>query len=305
MSEQGQYDPVEDELDRRMRLHEAARPPDDLLARCLATIGPGPARAAVPIPRRIVGGRRARWALSVVSLAAALLIALFVFWGPHANGNVLAEVYRALDRAPAYHARARLSVPGAGAPMSQVREIWVLRGVGRREEVHEGPKLAAVIVDNLRWKLQWDMQRNQVIAWPSEMADPKKHRDPLDDDMLNRDKLLEYAEKSKATFVPEKDRLDGREVEKITLSWPEGGMAKKMILWFDPKTRRPAKCCWEGDQPGMGMEVSLDYPDPKEIPAEKLTLEVPRRALLEINDPHLGRQVYSEGQTGPELGQPR
>ena len=47
---------------------------------------------------------------------------------------------------------------------------------------------------------------------------------------------------------------------------------------------------WDG---GV-TEARYDYPDPANIPADLLTFQPPRDVTVEINDPDLGRQVYSE-----------
>ena len=119
--------------------------------------------------------------------------------------------------------------------------MWIVKGIGRREETRVGTKLAAVTVDNLRWLLRWDILHRQVIAWPSKMADPKEH--PFEDGPLfdSREKCIAWGEEHKATIQRKKDNVNGREVEKIDLSWPGGAVEPQIIIWFDPKTVRPVE----------------------------------------------------------------
>jgi len=44
----------------------------------------------------------------------------------------------------------------------------------------------------------------------------------------------------------------------------------------------------------------IDYPAPASLSKDLFTFEVPREAELEVNDPALGRLLYSEGQVDAE-----
>jgi hypothetical protein len=290
---------AEDELDRRIRSERPPEPSADLLDACLATI-PGPvAEQAVARPRRFGVRPRAGVALGAAGLVAAVLVACLVFF-PGANGskNVLAEVIRAFEEAPAFHFK-RIGFEAGQTEPSGAQEVWVVRGVGRRMEVRDGRTLVGVVVDNLRWQLQWDVKRDHVIAWPSKLADPAAHGDD-DAVIISRESFVKWGEKFKAEIVPEKGRLDGKEVEKITLRWPGEIEMGTNTVWFDPRTHRPLKKRYESDD-GRITEVVIDYPAPDAVPKERFTFHVLRSALLEVNDPQLGRQLYSEGQKHPDL----
>jgi len=301
VSENWDHEPIEDALDRRIKSHRPPEPSTDLLGRCLATVS-GPRRrsdAATATPRAL--RPRARIALGAAGLAVGLLAAFSVFlFFPAGNGskNLLAEVVRAFEEAPAFHIK-RVGVRAGDTEVPGTQEVWVVRGVGRRVEVREGTKLVGVGVDNLRWRLQWDVERDYVIAWPSKMADPSAR---LDDDfeLIPSQSLIGWGEKHKAEVVVERDELDGKEVEKVTVQWPGETEAGANVVWFDPLTHRPLKKRHRYDD-GRITEIMIDYPAPDAVPEERFTLEIPRSALLEVNDPLLGRPLYSEGQTHPDL----
>lgn len=228
---------------------------------------------------------------------------------------------------PAYHYRKItpqvLTVPGQKRPdlpkTKRTHEVWMLRGVGRRVETRKGSELAFVIVDTPRWRFLHDVASNCVAASPSQLAD----RNVGDDDaMLSlRDPIIRMWEQSTAGFVCENDTVDGKEVEKITFYCPADFMARgewpihsfeaeKHIelsgtefrtrqYWFDCQTGRQL-----GYQCGCKTpkhEDWIDFPSPESLSPKRFTFRVPRDALLEINDPEVGRQVYSEGQTEPDL----
>jgi hypothetical protein len=47
---------------------------------------------------------------------------------------------------------------------------------------------------------------------------------------------------------------------------------------------------------GMVIEATLDYPSADAVAGDLFTFTMPRDVVLEVNDPDLGRQLYSEGQ---------
>jgi hypothetical protein len=303
VSESWDHEPAEDELDRRIQSQQPPPPSADLLERCLATIPANALQEAAPQdaarPKRSLLRSRARIALGTIGLAAAVMVACFVlFPGTNGSKNVLADVIRAFEEAPAFHFK-RIGLDAAESEPSGTQEVWVVRGVGRRMEVREGSKLVAVVVDNMRWQLQWDVERDHVIAWPSKLADPSARSDD-DAVIISRESFVKWGEKFKAEVVPEKDRLDGKEVERIALCWPGEIEMGTNTVWFDPHTRRPLKERYEYDD-GRVNEVVIEYPAPDAVPKEQFTFEVPRSALLEVNDPQLGRQLYSEGQKHANL----
>jgi len=298
MNVDGKREWAEDELDRRMKALQPPDPPSDLLPRCLETIAAAgkPARAT---PVRPAWRRGWRWALSMVPLAAAVLLAVML-WGPQGEQNLLAAVFQALDRAPAYHMRVTIQLPMRECDGNDAMEIWLVRGVGRRVEARAKEKLTAVLVDNLRWKIEWNVRGRRVSAWPSEMTNGNTDFS-LDWMLKSRTAMTQWGEKYKAKLVPEKDQLDGREVDKITVTWPQKPAKPKNIVWFDQQSGRPLKWCDETRVGKHQVAAVIDYPSPGAVPKERFSLQVPRDAAVEVYDPQLGRQLSSDGQTGPDL----
>jgi hypothetical protein len=255
-----------------------------------------------PKPRQRIGGRRVWWPI----IATALTVAICFCFFPSSNGstNLLAEVFKAFDRAAAFHLRINIMNRSERDTPLRTIDKWIVRGTGSREEVKSGGKLAAISVDNLRWLMRWSIADNQVIAWPSRMTDSKWCNIEDNPFFTNREKCVQWGEHHKAAVERKKDNLDGREVEKVELSWPGGVVEDQIVLWFDPETMRPVKAFIKSVSPvggSMAYDMAFDYPDPGTLPAERFTLQIPRGAELEINDPQFGRQIYSEGLTSPLL----
>jgi hypothetical protein len=266
-----------------------------------AMASPSPRPAAGRAGRWLRGGRRILW--PTAACVAGLILCFLLMPGNGKSGNLLAEVFQAFDRAPAYHfALRRLGSSGQAVPQ-RTTEIWVVRGIGRREEVRIGEKLTVVTTDNLRWLLRRDVDDGLVIAAPSRMAEPRKYCEIEDSEcLMSRDKCLHWAEQRKATIQIESDRLDGRPVEKVVVFWPGGEVDDREIVWYDPVTRRPVKFyvyskSFEHDYVSE-YEISIDYPAPEAIPADRLALHVPPEDRLEIEDSQLGRRIVSQGRKG-------
>jgi hypothetical protein len=289
---------VEDELDRRMKALPSPDPPSDLLSRCLGTIAAAgtPAR---PIAIRPAWKRGMRWAVSMVPLAAAVFLA-FLFWGSQGEQNLLAAVFQAFDRAPAYHLRVRMQAPAKMTDGNDAMEIWLVRGVGRRVEASAKGKPTGVLVDNLRWKILWNVPARRASAWPSEMAGGSPEF-PLEWLLKSREAMIRWGEKYKAQIVPEKDRLDGQEVDKITVDWPGKPGKPRETVWFDKNSGRPLKFHDETPDGTQKFDVLIDYPSPGDVPKERFSFQVPRDAAVEVYDPQFGRQLWSPGETGPDL----
>ena len=236
-----------------------------------------------------------------------------------------------IDRIPAYHYR-KIRYESPGNPAADFRDYdgpprivgieegWAVRGVGRRVEVRQEGKLVSLMVETPRWRFRWDVTRNVVIAYPSRLNEqgPKEVSS-----IRERKGVKRWSERARATYVSEKDRLSGEEVEKITFTyladperddrWPIHGwkpgyerllqspdvVFRTRTYWFDLKTqllvRRQCGC-----KPPKYYDW-VDYPAPESIPRDLFRFEVPRDATLEINDPALGRQVVSEVEAGPDL----
>jgi hypothetical protein len=289
---------AEDDLDRRMKSLRPPDPPADLLPRCLGMIAAAgtPARATAVRP---AWKRGMRWAVSMVPLAAAVALAL-MFWGPQREQNLLAAVFQAFDQAPAYHMRVRMQAPTRFTDGNDAMEIWLVWGVGRRVEASAKGKLAATLVDNLRWKIEWNVAGRRVSAWPSEMGKDKPEF-PLEWMLKSRQAMIRWGEKHKAQIVPEKDQLDGREADKITINWPHKPDEPRQTVWFDPQSGRPLRLCDETLDGKQKFEVLIDYPSPGDVAKERFAFQVPRDAAVEVYDPQFGRQLSSAGETGPDL----
>lgn len=218
----------------------------------------------------------------------------------------------------AYHWR--LTRPGF-QPEMDIEEGWTIRGIGRRVETRRGKesKLVLLVVETPRWHFSYDLARNLVVASPSllEASWPQIEAWTTQRESINR-----LYEELTAIFAQEKDRRRGKDVERITYyfpadfvhggDWPIHSLFPKGLIepsgngfrtrthWWDPKTDRSlGRRC--GCKPPKHGEVSIDYPEPETFPKQLFTFQVPRDALLEINDPALGRKVYSEATTLPDL----
>jgi len=238
-----------------------------------------------------------------------------------------------LDRVPAFHWRttwysgwdfyARRE-PEGPPQIERVEEGWVVRDRGCRFEVRRGSKLTLVIVQTPRWRFHWDVAASVVTADPGNPSGRMRSMEPIQ--CGSREELLPWAERAKGTWVSEKERRDGKEVEKITLRFladPSDGFQSALhgfvpelhqqlldspkaefrtrTWWFDPKTRLQVghRC---GCKPPKHDDW-IDFPSPESVPKELFKFEVPRGATLEVNDPELGRVIHSEAQKGPDLRQ--
>lgn len=271
-------------------------------------------------------------------IAVVALVACFLALG--AYGRVLAgedgQSKRTsrrpspFDYAPVYHFRT-ISYESPNNPVDfdweydgpprirAVEEGWAVKGVGRRVERREGGELVRLTLDTPRWRFVWYVPRKVVIAYPSRLEDPLH----LGDRYLvgSRDYIMRWSERLRATHVSEKDRLDGREVEKVThrfLAEADGdqnihdwrpafdkllqspdAVFRTRTHWFDPKTNLPVRRACGCKFPRH--DDWIDYPPPESVPPGLFQFEVPRDATLEVNDPELGRRIYSEVQTEPDL----
>ena len=110
---------------------------------------------------------------------------------------------------------------------------------------------------------------------------------------------MKWAEAHRGEIRIENDTLAGRPVRKVVVRWPapEGGgpAAPAETVWFDPHSLLPLK---QRSEPADGhvVEMIIDYPAAVAVKDDLFQFRMPRDVLLEINDPDLGRQVYSEGQ---------
>ncbi|MHC4405751.1 MAG: hypothetical protein ACYTG0_39395, partial [Planctomycetota bacterium] len=89
---------------------------------------------------------------------------------------LLKAVPPVFDTVPAFHIRRQhyqwRDEDPSGDELGETENVWMVRGVGRRRELRMGAKLFKVIVDTPRWRFEWDVPRNWVVASPSLLEDP-------------------------------------------------------------------------------------------------------------------------------------
>jgi hypothetical protein len=280
------------ELERRLRALAEVPVPDDLRGRCLDTIEP------IVAPRL---NPRRRWTrrLARISAAAAavlivgLPIGLLLRPGPAAAASFFQAVRATWTEVPACH-----SVISMDFPQFKSRvETWYVRGKGGRRETRAADGLTGVIVNNGRWEYRWDVRGHLVAAWSAALLGKRSEfeRAGL---IQNSEELLRWGEAHKAEIRIEPDTLGGRKVRKVTLRWPGpdgGSMPQTDTVWFDPDSLVPVKQRSVRRDGGI-TEATFDYPLPEHVPADLLTFQPPADVTLEVNDPDLGRQVYSDPQ---------
>jgi hypothetical protein len=288
-------------LDRRLQAIDAVPIPDDLMGRCLATI---PDSDQHPLSRR---RRLSGWKARVAAVAAAVLLigAIGLIARPrHADAaQLLKTVEWAWTKVPTSHSVVLIHRAGG----TRREETWFVRDKGRRQEVRREHELIAVFVRNSRWDFRWDVRGRIVAAWSTVLA--TEHRGTEADGLVqDREALLRWAETNRAEIHVEPDTIDGRRARKILLRWPgppDGGvMPRAETIWFDPDSLRPVKRLVEFDD-GQSIETRIDYPAPEAIAEDLFAFRPPPDAVIEINDPDLGRQVYSEAQRRPVDTAPR
>jgi hypothetical protein len=277
-------------LDRRLRLLAADTVPADLLARCLGTIGsPGQVRRPWWIRQR-------RWISRIATAAAAVFLiaglAILTRPRPATAAHFLQTVRASWTEVPACH---RVIVVESST-LRRTTETWFMRGKGGRQETRSGGSLIGVVVNNGRWEFRWDVAEHLVAAWSAALMGKRSEFEHAGL-IQNNEVLLRWAETHQADICIEPDILDGRKVRKVVLRWPgtggPGSHPQVDTVWFDPESLRPVKQrseLWDG---GV-TEARYDYPVPENVPADLFAFHPPPDVTLEINDPDLGRQVYSE-----------
>lgn len=277
-------------LEDRLRSHGPPEVPDHLLGRCLSTLDD-------PRPQVI----RPRWsglrkAVRLAgSIAAVLLIGVLILslrQSTASAAHFLQAVRSTWTEVPACHRVMTMEYSGTTRTM----ETWFVRGKGGRHEVHTKDGLTAVVVNNGRWEFRWDIAARLAAAWSTAFANRRSEFDSAG--LVHENQaMVEWAQKHLAEIKTEPDTIGGRPVNKVTIKWPgAGGVAGQPqtdVVWFDQKTPLPIKQrseLWDG---GV-VEVTLDYPQPEAIPADLFEFKIPDDVTLEINDPDLGRQIYSE-----------
>ncbi|QEH33465.1 hypothetical protein OJF2_19670 [Aquisphaera giovannonii] len=280
-----------EDLEGRLKALDAGPVPDGLLDRCLETLdGPGS-----PETLELPGRRRTAW-VSPLAAAAAILVliggvAMLSRPGAAAAAEFLQAARAGWSEVPACH---RVMTMG-GPDHPRIVETWFARGKGGRQEIRVGGELTGVAVSNGRWEYRWDIPGKLVAVWSGSLVN---QRGAFSSAGLIEDSesLVRWAEDHRADIRVEADTLGGRKLRKVTLRWPgpegqPGGQSD--TVWFDHESLRPVRQVSHTFD-GRAIEVTLDYPAPESLPADLFSFSMPRDVTLEVNDPDLGRQLYSD-----------
>ncbi|MHC5538023.1 hypothetical protein ACYOEI_07295 [Singulisphaera rosea] len=272
-------------LDAALRTTLEIPLPVGLLASCLATV-------PEPIVRR--SGSSFRRPLVAFWAAAAIVFVMvggYLMWPRKADAaELLHGVKAAWVAVPALHQVVRIQASGG----TRTEESWVVRHGGFRQETRHGDELVAVVVNNARWEFRWDVRSRVVAAW-STALDSARHDPSHQGLVLDRDDFEAWARAHRAEIDIDSDSLDGREVRRVQLRWAGGGVTQTSSVWFDPGSLLPLKQVSQGTD-GTAFETVLDYPKPDAIAGDLFDFAMPRDVLLEVNDPDLGRSLYSQAQ---------
>src|SRR5262249_3139328 len=121
------------------------------------------------------------------------------------------------------------------------------------------------------------------------------HRRPEDEGLvLEKNDFESWARSHRADLVVERDTVAGREARRVVLRWPGAAGPQTTTLWFDFGSLLPLKEHSESPD-GLVVETTIDYPSADAVAGDRFTFTMPRDVILEVNDPELGRQLYSEG----------
>jgi hypothetical protein len=210
----------------------------------------------------------------------------------HADAaELLRKVKAAWTTVPAMHQVVRIT--GSGG--ARTEETWVVRHRGRRQENRTGGDLIGVVVRGERWEFRWDVPRRTVAAWSTDLAPAIPN--PRDQGLVfHRTDFEAWAQTLRAELAIEPDMVAGREARRIVLRWPQVGRQETSTVWFDATSLLPLKELSQGAD-GTVIETTIDYPSPDAVASDLFTFAMPPEILLEVNDPELGRQLYSDPQT--------
>ena len=204
--------------------------------------------------------------------------------------ELLQAVKAAWTTVPALHQMVRTTGPGG----TRTEETWVVRRRGFRQQSRSSGDLVGVVVRDERWEFRWDIPGRTVAAWSTELA--SAHQRPEDQGLvLGKNDFEAWARTHRAELVVERDTVAGREARRVVLRWPGAGGPQTTTVWFDSGSLLPLKQHFETPD-GTVIETTIDYPSADAVAGDLFTLTMPRDVVLEVNDPELGRQLYSEGQ---------
>ncbi len=281
-------DPPTTALDAALRAIPDRPVPEGLLASCLATMPDSV--DAPPRHRR----RRLLWVARLAAAASVLVAVVGYMVRPKQAdaADLLRAVNAAWTKVPASHQVIRMTRPDG----PRTEETWVVWHKGVRKETRSGGDLIGVVVKNSRWEFRWDVPGRTVAAWSTGLA--AAHQRPGDEGLVLDKKDFEvWARSHRAEIVIGADTIAGRKVQKVVLQWPGAtGKTQMDTVWFDPESLLPVKQRSEGSD-GTIVESTIDYPASDAVANDLFSFAMPRDVVLEVNDPELGRQLYSESQT--------
>jgi hypothetical protein len=292
--------PVPTPMDRRLHAIDPPPIPEDLLDRCLATV-PQANRPVVPARRRLDG-----WRTPAAIAAAAILVIGPVVMLARPRAADAAGLLRAVRAAGIKVDASHTVMIIRGHDGTRREETWYVRGRGRRQEIRIDDKPTAYVIRNQRWEFRWDIPGRLVAAWSTELNAGHRGPDDSGGTVLNGDEMVRWAESQRADQIEvETATVAGRKLRRMTLKWPgppSGGfLPRGETIWFDPDSLVPVKQIVEYDD-GRSIETRTDYPAPASVPDDLFAFRPPAEVTIEINDPDLGRQVYSDPRTPDRPG---
>jgi hypothetical protein len=281
-------DPPPTVLDAALRAIPVRPVPESLLASCLATM-PGSVEAKPRDARR-----RLLWAARLAAAALVLVAVVGTMGRPKQAdaAGLLQAVKAAWTKVPASHQVIRMTRPDG----PRTEETWVVRHKGSRKETRSAGILIGVVVRNSRWEFRWDVPGQTVAAWSTELA--AAAQSPGDEGLFLDKKDFEvWAKSHRAEIVVEDVTVVGRKVQKVAVQWPGvAGTTRTDTVWFDPESLLPLRQRFESWD-GTILESTIDYPALDAVANDLFSFAMPQDVVLEVNDPDLGRQLYSESQT--------
>jgi hypothetical protein len=286
-------------MERRLHAIDPPPVPDDLLDRCLATV---PDAGSSPAPAR---RRPAGWRVRVAAAAATVLVIDSVAMLARPRSADAASLLQAVQTAGINVDASHTVMILKGPEDSRREETWYVRDRGLRQEIRIDDKPTAVVIRNKRWEFHWDLPGRLVAAWSTEINHGRPGPNDSGGIVQNGEEMARWAASHRAEVEIASDTVAGRKLRKITLKWPgppSGGfLPRDQTIWFEPDSLRPVKHVIAYDD-GRTIEYQTDYPAGAGVPDDLFAFRPPPDVTIEINDPDLGRQVYSDARTPARQG---
>ena len=120
--------------------------------------------------------------------------------------------------------------------------------------------------------------------------------------VIDGDAMVRWAESHRAEVRVESDTLGGRKLRKITLEVARASQRRVPSPAARPSGSSPIRSGPSSSRveydDGRSLEMQTDYPAPESVPDDLFAFRPPADVTIEINDPDLGRQVYSDPHSG-------